>query len=113
MLEHAVPHDCEAIGQLQNSALALDAYSWLVHRLLRVKESNGTTLSRDALQGQFGQEYRDRKNFKREFVGALQKAAGVYKDARIELVPNGLKLLPSPPSVKRAAVAALGAGVRH
>ncbi len=105
LLEHAVPLDCAAIGQLQNSALALDAYSWLVHRLPRVKESNGTTLSWEALQGQFGQEYRDRKNFKREFVGALQKAASVYKDARIELVPNGLKLLPSPPSVKPLAVA--------
>jgi hypothetical protein len=101
LVDHAVPLDCEAIGQLQNSALALDVYSWLAHRLWRVREKNGVELSWLALQAQFGQEYRDRKNFKREFTGALQKAVNAYKDARIEAVPGGLKLLPSPPPVKR------------
>jgi hypothetical protein len=99
-----VPLDCEAIGHLQNSALALDVYSWLAHRLWRVREGNGIDLSWAALKGQFGQEYRDTKNFKREFAGALQKAAKVYKDARIELVPGGVKLLPSPPPIKRRTV---------
>ena len=101
LMDHAVPLDCEAIGQLQNSALALDVYSWLAHRLWRVREGNGIELSWPALKAQFGQEYRDTKNFKREFTGALRKAAGVYKDARIEMVPGGVKLLPSPPPVKR------------
>jgi len=105
LVEHAVPLDCEAIARLQNSALALDVYSWLVHRLPRVRENNGIALSWDALQGQFGQEYKDRKNFKREFMGAVRKAADAYKDARIEAVSGGLKLLPSPPSVKRMMVA--------
>ena len=109
LMDHAVPLDCAAIGELQNSAMALDAYSWLVHRLPRVKENSGITLSWEALQGQFGQEYRDRKNFKREFLGALQKASKVYKAARIEAVPGGLKLLPSPPAVKRAAVSVTAA----
>jgi hypothetical protein len=104
LLEHAVPLDCEAIGQLQNSALALDVYSWLAHRLWRVRDGRGVELSWPALQAQFGQEYRDRKNFKREFTGALQKAVNVYKDARVETVPGGLKLLPSPPPVKRVSV---------
>ena len=104
LMDHAVPLDCEAIGQLQNSALALDVYSWLAHRLWRVKEGNGIELSWAALKAQFGQEYRDTKNFKREFTGALQKAANVYKEARIEAIPGGVKLLPSPPPVKRPAV---------
>ena len=102
--EHAVPLDCEAIGQLQNSALALDVYSWLAHRLWRVRDNGGIELSWPVLQAQFGQEYRDRKNFKREFTGALKKAATVYKEARIETVPGGIKLLPSPPPVKRPSV---------
>ena len=105
LVDHAVPLDCSAIGELQNSAMALDAYSWLAHRLPRVKENNGIVLSWDALRGQFGQEYRDRKNFKREFIGALKKASKVYKAARLEVVAGGLKLLPSPPSVKRPMVA--------
>lgn len=104
LVDHAVPLDCEAIGHLQNSALALDVYSWLAHRLWRVREGNGIDLSWSALQGQFGMEYRDRKNFKREFSGALHKATSVYKDARVEPVPGGIRLLPSPPPVKRSRI---------
>jgi hypothetical protein len=37
---------------------------------------------------------RDRKKFKREFTGALKKAVDVYKNARIEVVPGGIKFLP-------------------
>ena len=105
LMEHAVPLQPEAIGQLQNSAFALDVYSWLAHRLCRVNDRKGVTLSWAALKGQFGQEYADTKNFKRKFMGALQKATGAYKEARIETVPGGLKLLPSPPPVKRSIVA--------
>jgi hypothetical protein len=104
LMEHGVPLDCAAIGRLQNSALALDVYSWLAHRLWRVREGGGIALSWAALKAQFGQEYRDIKNFKKEFAGALRKAADVYDDARLEIVPGGVRLLPSPPPVKRMAV---------
>jgi hypothetical protein len=104
LMDHAVPLEPQAIGQLQNSAFALDIYSWLAHRLCRVREKEGITLSWAALKDQFGQEYSDSKNFKRKFVGALHKAADAYKDARIESVKGGLKLFPSPPPVKRSMV---------
>jgi hypothetical protein len=58
-----------------------------------------------ALKQQFGQEYADTKNFRRKFLGALRKATDAYKEARIEVGPRGLKLLPSPPPVRRRAVA--------
>jgi Plasmid encoded RepA protein len=101
LMEHAVPLEPEAIGQLRNSAFALDVYSWLAHRLCRVTDRKGVNLSWAALKGQFGQEYADTKNFKRS---ALQNATGAYKEAHIETVPGGLKLLPSPPPVKRSIV---------
>jgi hypothetical protein len=104
LMEHAVPLEPQAIGQLQNSAFALDIYSWLAHRLCRVRERDGVMLSWAALKGQFGQEYSDTKNFKRKFMGALRKATDAYKDARIETVKGGLKLLPSSPPVKRSMV---------
>ena len=104
LMEHAVPLQPEAIGQLQNSAFALDVYSWLAHRLCRVNERNGITLSWRTLKEQFGQEFADTKNFKRKFLGALQRATSAYKEARIETVTGGLKLLPSPPPVKRSSV---------
>jgi replication initiator protein len=104
LMEHAVPLQPEAIGQLQNSAFALDVYSWLAHRLCRVNEREGVRLSWAALKGQFGQEYADTQNFKRKFLGALRKATAAYQEARIETVTGGLKLLPSPPPVKRTTV---------
>lgn len=104
LMDHAVPLQPEALGALQNSAFALDVYSWLAHRLCRVNDRGGILLSWAALKSQFGQEYADTKNFKRKFLGALQKAMSAYKDARIEIVTGGLKLLPSPPPVKRTTV---------
>ncbi|MEQ1697708.1 MAG: replication protein RepA [Hyphomicrobiaceae bacterium] len=104
LTEHAVPLDPRAIRALQNSALALDAYTWLAHRLCRVRQNKGITLYWKNLKDQFGQEYRSDKDFKREFAGALRKAHAVYPDAKIDIVRGGLKLFPSPPPVKRRQV---------
>ena len=104
LAEHAVPLDPNAIAKLQNSALALDVYTWLAHRLCRVKKNAGVPLSWSAMRGQFGQEYRNDKDFKRELVGALAKAVDAYPGARVERINGGLKLLPSPPPVKRKSV---------
>jgi hypothetical protein len=104
LMEHAVPLETEAIGRLQNSAFDLDAYSWLAHRLWRVNDPDGVLVSWAALKEQFGQEYSATKDFRRRFLGALKNAMGAYKDARIEVVKGGLRLLPSPPPVKRKMV---------
>jgi hypothetical protein len=111
LMEHAVPLETEAIGKLQNSAFDLDVYSWLAHRLCRVNDPNGVLVSWAALKGQFGQEYADTKNFRRRFLGSLKNATGAYKDARIEAVKGGLKLLPSPPPVKRKLVSVSAAAL--
>ena len=58
-----------------------------------------------ALKEQFGQEYTTTKDFRRRFQGALKSATGAYRDARIETANGGLRLLPSPPPVKRKMVA--------
>jgi hypothetical protein len=105
LMEHAVPLETEAIGRLQNSAFALDVYSWLAHRLCRVNDANGVTVSWSALKEQFGQEYSATKDFRRRFLGALKSATGAYQDARIESVKGGLRLLPSPPPVRRKMIA--------
>lgn len=102
--EHAVPLDPRAITALQNSALALDTYTWLAHRLCRIRQNKGLTLYWKNLKDQFGQEYRSNKDFKREFVGALHKAHAVYPDAKIDLVRGGIRLFPSPPPIRRRQV---------
>lgn len=97
--EHAVPLDPEALKALKHSALALDIYSWLAHRLCRLQRP--TRLSNDNLKDQFGQEYREEREAMRAFNLALRQVLIVYPDARIESVRGGLILKPSPPPVAR------------
>ena len=65
LLEHAVPLDPRAIAALQKSSLALDVYTWLAHRLCRVRKEGGVKLSWTNLRQQFGQEYGCSKDFKK------------------------------------------------
>ena len=104
LLEHAVPLDPAAIHTLQGSALALDVYAWLSHRLCRVRKDGGVPLYWFSLRGQFGQEYKSDKDFKREFLKALAAAKAAYPDARVEQVKGGIRLYPSPPPVKQTRV---------
>ena len=99
--EFAVPLDQGAVAKLQSSALALDCYTWLAHRLCRVTSSAGTTLSWHALQRQFGQEYKSTKDFKREFVKAIARALEAYPAAKVSKVRGGFKLLSSAPPIAR------------
>ena len=102
--EHAVPLDPRAIGALQHSALALDVYTWLAHRCCRVRKEDGVKLSWANLRGQFGQEYRTTKDFKKEMKAALFKVRPVYPAARIEEEMGGIRLRPSPPPVPKTRV---------
>jgi hypothetical protein len=106
LTRHAVPLDPRAIRALSHSSLALDTYTWLAHRLHRVSQPTGTRLSWGNLQGQFGQEVADVKNFKRLFKKALRQVLTVYPDARIEDVDGGLILRPSPPPIRKVRVLA-------
>ena len=104
LARHAVPLDHRALGALKHSALALDVYTWLAHRLCRVKKAEGIKLSWSNLRDQFGQEYQDPKNFKKEFRQALRQVLAVYPDARIEDAAGGLIMRPSKPPLPKAGV---------
>jgi hypothetical protein len=104
LIEHAVPLDPNSIGELKNSALGLDLYTWLAHRLIRERNPAGTFVSWGALHAQFGTEYSDVKDFKRRFIGALQKVTSTYKDAKVGQVRGGILLKSSPPPIARARV---------
>lgn len=107
LVPHAVPLDPRAIGALQHSALALDVYTWLAHRLCRVRQAEGIKLSWRNLRQQFGQEYRCAKDFKREFRAALLKVRTAYPDAWIDEEAGGLRLYSSPTPVPRSQVVVL------
>jgi hypothetical protein len=102
--EHAVPLDGRALAALKHSALALDLYAWLGHRLCRVRKSDGIRVSWASLKDQFGEEYRNPKDFKKEVRSTLRQVLAVYPSARLDEVPGGLALYPSPPPIPKTQV---------
>ena len=98
--ETAVPLKVEALAKLSHSALALDIYTWLAHRLWRVRKG-GSRVSWAALQEQFGGEYADRKAFKLQFRKRLVEALNAYPEAKVEPIDGGIHLHASPPPITR------------
>ena len=101
LIESAVPLDKRALHALKGSALALDVYAWLAHRLHRI-EGRGVTLHWKSLREQFAQEYTGKdadKNFKDAFVPQLRKVLAVYPQAKVKQVTGGLLLLGSTPPI--------------
>lgn len=105
LTRHAVPLDYRALSALKHSALALDIYTWLAHRLCRIDRPEGVKLSWENLRDQFGQEYHSAKNFKHEFRDVLKQVCTVYPDAKIDGTPGGLILKSSPPPIHRTMIA--------
>lgn len=104
LASHAAPLDWRALCALGGSALSLDIYSWLAHRLHRLRANR--LVSWCALRGQFGQEYdgiNGAKNFKRAFRDALTRSVEVYPDARADIVDGGLLLKASFPPIRKAS----------
>jgi|SRR5690554_2822505 hypothetical protein len=101
LMESPVPLDNRALDALSGSALALDIYCWLAHRLHRI-EGRPITLHWRSLRDQFGQEYQGKnpdKDFKDAFRVQLEKVLMVYPDAKVKQVNGGLLLMPSRPPV--------------
>ncbi len=100
-----VPIDRRALRAIGGAALDIDVYTWLAHRLTQIDQPQ--TISWRALQDQFGDEYKDSSNFRREMNRALKVALAVYPEARqaIEPVRGGLRLRHASPPVppKRAS----------
>lgn len=103
LLEHAVPLDARACGALAHSAMALDTYSFLARRLHTLQKPIKVTWHQ--FHAQFGQEYKDWRSFKKEFLIGVRAATTVYLDAKIETVTGGLLLKPSLPPVHACSVA--------
>ena len=104
LAHHAVPLDYRALAALKHSALALDIYTWLAHRLCRIATTDGTMLSWQNLRDQFGQEYANPKDFKKEFRNVLRQVLVVYPSAHIEEIDGGIRLHSSPPPIQKTSV---------
>lgn len=105
LIDHAVPLDPRAIAGLQHSSLALDIYTWLAQRLRRVEKTRGEDVPWVRLREQFGQEYKDKYSFKRDFVKSLLAVQAVYPAARLEAKSGSLTLFPSAPPISSTMIA--------
>jgi hypothetical protein len=100
----SVPLDVRAVRALGKYPLALDVYTWLAHRLCRVKRRDGDRIPWLALREQFGREISDQKKFKQMMRDALKRAQLVYPNAKLDTWGSGITLLPSPPPVQKTQV---------
>ncbi len=82
---NAVPLDGRAVIALQHSAMALDVYTWLAHRLRRIPVNKPAIISWQALKDQFGPEYSTERKFRQDFKRALDQVLQVYPAARVEV----------------------------
>ena len=102
--KHAVPLDPRALRALAHSALALDIYSFLAHRLCTLNRPFIAPWTE--LKKQFGKEYTGQYgliNFKAEFLKMLKPVLAVYPKAEGKVTPvtGGLDLSPSDPPVSK------------
>ena len=81
LLAHAVPLDPRAIGALSHSALALDVYAFFARRLHELEKAVRVPFV--SFKEQFGQEYANDKDFKKEFLSTMKQVMAVYPDAKI------------------------------
>jgi hypothetical protein len=101
LVAHAVPIDLRALKALKGSPLALDIYSWLTYRMSYLKKPS--LIPWEALQTQFGADYRRLRDFKRKLLVHLADVLHVYPAARLSDQATGLQLRPSPTHLPRAA----------
>lgn len=102
--ERPVPLADHALGFLRGSALGLDLYTWLAHRLWREKASRcGRLLTWRLLGEQLGASFARADQLGCRIRAVLPDVLAVYPGARVDIGQQGLIIHRSPPPVPRKA----------
>ena len=101
LTRHAVPLDERAIAALAHSAMALDVYCWLAQRLHRIPEGKPQFVPWAALFEQFGQNYKEVRFFRRDYLTTLKQVCSAYPTANFDTDSKGMTLENSPPPVSK------------
>lgn len=96
IINRPIPLDMRALSALKGSSLAIDIYCWLTYRMSYLKHS--TEISWNALAMQFGADYTEVRDFKKNFIKQLRKVLVVY-DVKASQGEKGLLLRPSKPHI--------------
>jgi len=98
--EHPVPLSEAALRAIGPRSMVIDIYIWLAYRLHALRKS--VEVSWPAMYAQFGQGYSRLRDFRRDFIQALELAGAAYPDARVGLGGRGVALHPSRPAIAKA-----------
>jgi hypothetical protein len=98
--EHPVPVSEAALRAIGPRSMVIDTYIWLAYRLHALRRD--IEVSWPALYGQFGQGYGRLRDFRRDFIQALDFAVAAYPEARVSLGERGVTLRPSRPAIAKA-----------
>ena len=93
MLDRSAPLSMDAVRALRRSPLDLDLYAWLVYRLYTLHRR--LVIPWTELCEQFGQAYGRERDFHASFRSSLRRVVQQYPEARVEVLPDGLCLMPS------------------
>lgn len=96
IVSHPIPINLRGLSALKGSSLAIDIYCWLTYRMSYLKHS--IEIPWELLAAQFGSEYAEVRDFKKNFMRQLKKVLVIY-DAKIGLGERGLLLNPSKPHI--------------
>lgn len=98
-----VPIDMDVLRHIKKSPMAIDIYWWATHRLSYLKRT--TTIPWPALMAQFGANYPDtpqgRRNFRKKFLKGFALVQQAWPALQATSTEAGLKLPPGAPSVRK------------
>ena len=95
--EHPVPLSESALRAIGPRSMVIDTYIWLAYRLHALRRE--VEVGWPALYAQFGAGYRHIRQFRAQFIEALQLALAAYPDASVALGDRGVILRPSRPAI--------------
>ena len=99
VFHHAYPVCRQTILALGRNIFAVDIYLWLAYRLPLV--GRPILVDWEKLVLQFGNNFKRKSNFKRDFNSACELVLYFYSDAKIRQHDNGILLLRSAPHIRK------------
>lgn len=104
--EHAVPLNEAAIRELRNNPTALDLYTYLAYRLLRISGDKPHVLSWNQLATHLGSAAESPRKFRQTIRQNWDLVSAVYPNARVDMSGPLIKMWASPPPIEKKLVGA-------
>ena len=99
--DHHVPLSESALRAIGPRSMVLDIYIWLAYRLHALRRA--VDVGWPGLYAQFGAGYKQIRQFRIQFIEALELALAAYPDASVSIDERGATLRPSKPPIAKIA----------